>query len=110
MKNYSPEESDQDSPTKAQILVYVDKDGTIAFGCDWDDGDSGVDAISQIFFELKHKDLLERMLTVLYKQCVVEDRVDIFNQVLNSIHNKILNNTDRDDVIVRPTSQGVKYV
>jgi hypothetical protein len=110
MKNYLPSESDQDSLTRAQLLIYVDQDGKIAFGSDWEDTELGIDAIASMFFSLKHEDLIEKILTVLYKQCVVEERVDVFNQILNSIHSKILNNTDKNITVVRPTAQGEKYV
>lgn len=110
MKNYLPSESDQESSIKAQVLIYIDKDNKISFGCDWEDNEQGIEAISDIFFELKYKDLLERILTVLYKQCVVEDKTDTFNQILNTIHYKILNQTDLNEILVPPSAQGVKNV
>ena len=110
MKNYLPNESDQESLTSGQILIYVDQNGEIAFGCDWDDSEEGIEAVAGMFFELKYKNLLQNMLTVLYKQCVVEDRVDVFNKILNSIHSKILDNTDENAIIVPPSTQGANYV
>ena len=110
MKNYSQEESDQESSTRAQLIIYVDADGKIAFGCDWEENDGGIDAVVDMFFQLKHKDLLEQILAVLYKQCVIEDRVEMFNDILKGIHSRVLDDTPPESLIVRPTAQGDRYV
>lgn len=110
MKNYSLEELGQESSTRAQLIIYVDSDGQIAFGCDWEENDEGIDSVVDMFFQLKHKDLLEQILAVLYKQCVVEDRIDMFNDILKGIHARVLHDTQPESLIVRPTAQGDKYV
>ena len=111
MKNYSQEESDQDSSTKAQLYIYIDSEtNAIGFGSDWEETIDGIDGIAEIFFKLRHDGLIEQILSVLYKQCVVEDRADVFNKILNKIHSKTLNNTEPDELVVRPTQQGASHV
>ena len=112
MKNYSEKRLDQSTTgTKSQLYIYVDQDtDTIGFACDWEDGEEGVDSIADIFFQLKHKDLLEQILTTLYKQCVVEERTDVFNKILKNIYSKILDNKDSYELAVKPTAQGDRYV
>lgn len=108
MKNYSQAGSDQEGTGKiSQLLIYVDENNELAFGCDWEDTEGGIEATAEIFYRLKHKGLLENILSILYKQCVIDNRMDVFNEILSSIHSKVLNNTDEDKVVVKPTSQGV---
>lgn len=112
MKTSSEKKLDQQTTgTKSQLYIYVDKDtDTIGFGCDWEDDEEGLDSIADIFFQLKHKNLLEQILTVLYKQCVVEERTDVFNTILKNIYSKILDNKDSNELAVKPTAQGERYV
>lgn len=112
MKSYSEKKLDQSTTgTKSQLYIYVDKDtDTIGFGCDWEDDEEGIDSISDIFFQLKHKNLLEQILTVLYKQSVVEERTDVFNEIIKNIYSKILDDKDPDELVVKPTAQGERYV
>lgn len=112
MNNYLQNESDQEGTGKiAQLLIYVDENNELAFGCDWEDTECGIEATAEIFYRLKHKGMLESILSILYKQCVVDNRMDVFNEILNTIHSKVINNTHEDTVVVKPTSQGVnKYV
>jgi len=106
MKNSYQEESDQDSSlpkTGAQLLIYTDENGQISFGCDWDENERGVQDIAEIFFELKHADLLDRIFTTLYKQCVIDNRTDAFTQVTAHIHAKILGHKGKDEVVIKPS-------
>ena len=110
MKNFSQKELEQDSLIKAQILVYIDDKDQVAFGSDWEDSDDGINAVSEILFKLKYEDMVEQMLMVLYKQCVIEERTEVFNEILKNIHSKILENKKPDDIVFRPTAQGDRYV
>jgi hypothetical protein len=113
MKDFYHKELDQEGTgqTKSQLYIYMDsKTNTIGFGCDWEDGNEGTDSISEIFFQLTHKNLIQQILAVLYKQCVIEDRISTFNEILQKIHSKILDSKEEDTIVIKPTAQGATNV
>jgi len=111
-KSYQSE-SDQQAfgQIKSQLYIYWDeKAETIAFAADWEDNDKGIENIAEIFYQLKHEDLIERILAVLYKQCVLEDRMTNFNSILKKIHSKVLDNLNDEEIVFKPTAQGDRNV
>jgi|694.fasta_scaffold00240_61 hypothetical protein len=88
----------------AQLSLYIEKEtNELMFVCDWDNTQDGVKYISQIIFELKYGDILERILQHLYSQCVENNRLDEFNEIKNNLSqlhkNKISSN---NSIVVRP--------
>lgn len=106
MKESYQKESGQDLSlpnTGAQLLIYTDENGDISFGCDWNENDNGIEDIAKIFFELKHTDLIERIFAMLYKQCVLDDRMDSFSKISAHIHSKILGHKGKNEIVIKPS-------
>ena len=89
--------------TRCELMLYVDQKGVISFLCDWDQDEAGVEALGDVLYKLKHEDLVDIMVTSLYKQCVLSNKLETFNKVLACIHQKVLNKSGDDKVVIRPT-------
>lgn len=88
----------------AQLSLYIDKDNKeLMFVCDWDTSTDGIKCISEIIFELKYGDIIERILQHLYSQCVENNRLTEFNDIKNALaqlhKEKISSN---NTIVVRP--------
>ena len=90
-KSYDPEISsstEQEVPV-AQLTVYADENGLIFFACDWEDSETALSSIADIFYKLDRKDLISEILADLRSQCVLEDKEDTFEQMVTIIENRI---------------------
>ena len=109
MRNYYPEEPPQSSEeVVAQLTVYVEKDGTIGYNCDWIPGSAGTIAIGSIFYKLIHDELMLKIFEEVKEQCVlddVEDLADISDTVEKLIHHyrEDEDDDDQDRLAVNPS-------
>lgn len=103
--SYQAEPNHSDENVLSQLTIAVDKDGEFIFGCDWDDGEAGIEAVASIFFSVSYDDLMEKILGHLKAQCVLEGNED-FDTILETIKKLISLNSKDDDsgdsVVVPP--------
>jgi len=69
----------------AQLTIYADQDGLIYFACDWEDNPVALNSIADIFYKLDRKDLISEILIDLRAQCVLENKEDMFDQMVDII-------------------------
>ena len=90
-KFYDPKTSsstEQEMPI-AQLTVYADETGLIYFACDWEDNETALNSMADIFYKLDRKNLISEILQDLRSQCVLEDKEDTFEQMVAIINNRI---------------------
>jgi len=107
-KFYDPQTSsstDQDIPI-AQLTIYADEQGLIYFACDWEDNPIALKSIADIFYKLDRQDLILEILQDLRAQCVLENREEMFDSMIEIINNNISGEpddlTEHDSVAVSP--------
>ena len=96
---------DQDIPI-AQLTVYADEQGLIYFACDWEDSPVALKSIADIFYKLDRKNLISEILQDLRAQCVLENREEMFDRMVDIISTNISGEpddlTEHDRVAVSP--------
>ena len=100
MKNLYPMEdghtSDEDIPI-SQLTVYATQDGTIYFACDWvSESSQSIDTLGSIFYKLGQTDLLDKILKDLKAQCVLENKEQEFQELVDTI-SLLARSQSRDD-------------
>ena len=86
MKNYYQNDHEAiDENFVAQLTVAVSQDGEFIFGCDWEPNESGLRAVSSIFYGITHDELTDQILNELKSQCVLEDKQDDFLAIVELI-------------------------
>lgn len=107
-RSYDPKTSspiDQDIPI-AQLTVYADEQGLIYFACDWEDSPVALKSIADIFYKLDSKNLISEILQDLRAQCVLENREEMFDRMVDIINSNISGESDdlteHDRVAVSP--------
>ena len=97
--------SDEEVPI-AQLTVYAGKDGSIYFACDWENNAIAFNSMADIFYKLDRKDLIIEILQDLRSQCVLENREEMFEEMVAIINNRIADEGDKvekkDNVAVPP--------
>jgi len=94
MKNYYQNEHEPiDEDFVAQLTVAVSRDGEFIFGCDWEPTETGIKAVSSIFYGIMYEQLTKQILNELKSQCVLEDKKDDFLAIVELIGSLI----NRDD-------------
>lgn len=91
---------------KAAILeIWVDKDETLLYNCDWGPGDEGIKAISAILYKIILSDLGLQILHEIQQECVSNDSESIFYEIQNTIRRYSANEDKTlsgDDVVIPP--------
>ena len=107
-KFYDPQTSsstEEDIPI-AQLTIYADREGLIYFACDWEDNPTALNSIANIFYKLDRKDLISEILQDLQAQCVLENREEMFDGMIDIINSNISGEpddlTEHDSVAVSP--------
>ena len=107
-KFYDPQTSsstEEDIPI-AQLTIYADREGLIYFAFDWEDNPTGLNSIANIFYKLDRKDLISEILQDLRAQCVLENREEMFDRMVDIINKNISGEpddlTEHDRVAVSP--------
>jgi hypothetical protein len=107
-KFYDPQTSsstEEDIPI-AQLTIYADREGLIYFACDWEDNPTALNSIANIFYKLDRKDLISEILQDLRAQCVLENREEMFDRMVDIINKNISGEpddlTEHDRVAVSP--------
>lgn len=107
-KFYDPQTSsstEEDIPI-AQLTIYADREGLIYFACDWEDNPTALNSIANIFYKLDRKDLISEILQDLRAQCVLENREEMFDRMIDIINSNISGEpddlTEHDSVAVSP--------
>ena len=105
--SYQADHNHSEENYSAQLTIAVAEDGEFIFGCDWDDGATGIEAVASIFFSVGYNDLVEKILGHLKAQCVLDNNED-FDAILQAIKELILlNDKDKnsgDNLVVSPTN------
>jgi hypothetical protein len=90
----------------AQLTIYADQDGLIYFACDWEDNPVALNSIADIFYKLDRKDLISEILVDLRAQCVLENKEDMFDHMVDIIKKNASGEPDdlakKDSVAVSP--------
>ena len=95
-KFYDPQTSsstEEDIPI-AQLTIYADREGLIYFACDWEDNPTALNSIANIFYKLDRKDLISEILQDLRAQCVLENREEMFDRMVDIINKNISGEPD----------------
>lgn len=101
--NENSEDSSFVNKIPAHISVYVNPETMeLVFSCDWIDKEENLYFISEMLYQLKHKDLVDKMLENIYKQCVFNNRLEDFNKIKQEIDRKVQLSKDKDCVVVSP--------
>ena len=103
--SYQAEPNHSNENFLAQLTIAVDEDGEFIFGCDWDDGETGIEAVASIFFSIGYNNLMEKILGHLKAQCVLDGNEDF--DVITEMIKKLISLNSKDDdsgdsVVVRP--------
>ena len=81
----------------AQLTIYADEAGLIYFACDWNKDPEAIDSMADIFYKLDRKNLMSEILQDLQAQCVLENKEDIFQQMVSLINARIASDEDNTD-------------
>lgn len=101
-KNNS-EDSDFANKVPAHLSIYVNPETLeLVFSCDWIDSEENLYYLAEIFFQLKHKDLVDKMIENLHTQCVLDDRTEDYNKIKNEIDRKARLLKNKNDIVVSP--------
>lgn len=88
----------------AQLSLYADSENkTISFACDWINNEEGIDYIANIIYSLKYGNLLDKVLSGLHRQCVLNDNVEDYNKIINKVNEIAQENKKPNEVIIKPT-------
>ena len=115
MNNSYQNEADaplEDNSVSASLVIYVDAEGGMGFECEWDEGVESVASIGAVFYKLLEEDLTTDILRFLEQQCVIQERTDEYEAILQSIHQlkllKEANKSSGGDYIVISPSDAAK--
>jgi len=104
-EHYSKNSDDSSFADKipAHMSVYVNPETMeLVFSCDWIDKEENLYFVSEILYQLKYKDLVDKMLENIYKQCVFNDRLEDFNKIKEDIDRKVQLSKGKDQLVVSP--------
>ena len=102
-----PEASHNNLPSdKSAVLeIWVDKEETLMYNCDWGPGETGINAISAILYKIILSDLGLQILSEIQQECVSTDSESTFYAIQNAIR-RYSANEDKglsgDDVVIPP--------
>lgn len=91
---------------KSAILeIWVDKEQTLLYNCDWGPGDEGVQAVAAILYKIILSDLGLQILHEIQEECVLNNSEPTFHQIQNTIRRYSANEDktlNGDDVVIPP--------
>lgn len=91
-----------DVDIKSQLSIYIDGElNQLMFACDWQDNEIGIMSAVEILGKLRGCELFEKILNSILQQCVLQNRLDDFNQIkeyLDTFNHTGINN----EIVMRP--------
>jgi hypothetical protein len=101
--NKNSDDSNFADKIPAHMSVYVNPETMeLVFSCDWIDEEENLYFVSEILYQLKYKDLVDKMLENIYKQCVFNNRLEDFNKIKEDIDRKVKLSKGKDELVVSP--------
>jgi len=100
----NPDQQDNnfDEEVCANLSIYVDNEGNIAYNCDWEPTDAGLVAIASIFYKLMVDDLPAKIFEEIKAQCVLNNAETDFMTIESIFYKFAANNKNEDSVVVPP--------
>ena len=89
----------------AILEIWVDKEQTLLYNCDWGAGDEGIKAISAILYKVILSDLGLQILHEIQEECVLNNSESTFHEIQNTIRRYSANEDKTlsgDDVVIPP--------
>lgn len=104
MEEYSQENLQPfDIDIISQLSIYIDSESKqLMFACDWKDNELGILSAAEILAQLRGCELFDKILNNLLQQCVLQNRLEDFNKIKTYIDNYYLNNSQYNQIVVRP--------
>lgn len=97
------EDSDYIDRIPAHLALYINPDTLeMIFSCDWIDSDDDIHHMSEIFYQLKYGNLVDKILHNLYEQCVIDNRLNDFEKIKTIIESKVKKNKNNDQAVISP--------
>ena len=93
------------SDKNALLEIWVDKEETLMYNCDWGSGEKGIEAIAAILYKVILSDLGLQILNEIQQECVSTNNESTYYAIQNTIRrysaseDKELNG---DDVVIPP--------
>jgi len=106
MNDYFQKDPEASEEGLAELKILVNNNGEISFNCSWEPTESGIGAISSVFFGVAYSDLSDKILNHLKSQCVLEGAEEDFFRIVETIKILIANReneleeTNHDDSLV----------
>jgi hypothetical protein len=88
----------------SKLTIFVDKEGDIAYNCDWEPTEEGLMGVASIFYKLLVDDMPMKIFDEIKAQCVLNNAENDFIAIENLIqqYSTLEGTSDQDDVVVPP--------
>lgn len=89
----------------ALLEIWVDKEGSLMYNCDWGEGEEGLDAVSAILYKIILSDLGLQILQEIQEECVSTSSETTYYEIQNRIRRYSANEKNLvsgDEVVVPP--------
>jgi hypothetical protein len=89
----------------ALLKIWVDKEETLMYNCDWGPGDEGINAVSLILYKVMLSDLGLQILHEIEEECVSNNSESTFYAIQNAIRRYSTSEEKTfsgDDVVIPP--------
>ncbi len=73
------------SDKSALLEIWVDKEGSLMYNCDWGSGEEGLDAVSAILYKIILSDLGLQILQEIQEECVSNNSETTYYEIQNRI-------------------------
>ncbi len=90
------DENSKDQDIISNLTIWVDSYGEVKYNMDWQDGETGIFALSKIFYELVHNGYAEMILSKMREQCVLNNTELEFDSFVKLIHYHDVENDEED--------------
>jgi hypothetical protein len=86
----------------ANLSIFVDNEGNIAYNCDWDSTEEGLIGVASIFYKLILDDLPARIFEEIKEQCVLNNAENDFIAIEGMLQQYSSVTKDEDSVVIPP--------
>ena len=102
-----PVESAQ-SDEGASLIIYIDAEGSVGFECEWGEGVESLTGMGLIFYRLLEDNLTDDVLKFLKKQCVIQERIEEYDTIIQTITQmklltKSSSDSNGDSIVISPS-------
>ena len=102
-----PVESAQ-SDEGASLIIYIDAEGSVGFECEWGEGGESLTSMGLIFYRLLEDNLTDDVLKFLKKQCVIQERIEEYDTIIQTITQmklltKSSSDSNGDSIVISPS-------